>query len=43
MADESENRERLAGLLNEVAVEEGVHPTLIDGVRVGRHSSPLSG
>jgi len=36
-----ENRERLAGLLNEIAVDEGIHPTLIDGVGVARHSSSL--
>ncbi len=41
MADENSDRERLAFLLNEVAVEEGVHPTLVDGVRVARHSSRL--
>jgi len=37
----NESCERLAFLLNEVAIDEGVHPTLIDGVRVARHSSPL--
>jgi AraC-like DNA-binding protein len=41
MANEKESRERLATLLNEVAVEEGVHDTLIKGVRVARHSSTL--
>src|SRR4051812_28980546 len=33
--------ERLASLLGEVAVHEGMHPTLIDGVRVLRRSEPL--
>src|SRR5687767_10170512 len=42
MAQDKESRERLATLLNEVAIEEGVHPTLIEGVRVARHSSPLA-
>src|SRR4030095_14757641 len=41
MAVENENRERLALLLNEVAAKEGIHPTLVEGVRVARHSSPL--
>ena len=41
MANENQSRERLAILLNEVAVEEGIHPTLIEGVGVARHSSPL--
>lgn len=36
-----ESLKRLASLLNKIAVDEGVHPTLIDGVRVARHSSPL--
>ena len=37
----NENRERLASLLNEVATKEGIHPTLIEGVGVARHSSSL--
>jgi AraC-like DNA-binding protein len=37
----NEHRERLACLLKEIAVNEGVHPTLIEGVRVARHSTPL--
>jgi len=37
----NEHRERLALLLQEIAVNEGVHPTLIEGVRVARHSTPL--
>jgi hypothetical protein len=36
---EKENRERIARLLNEVAVKEGIHPTRIEGVGVARHSS----
>ncbi|WP_425614171.1 AraC family transcriptional regulator [Anatilimnocola sp. NA78] len=39
VADESS--ERLAFLLNKVAIEEGVHNTLVDGVRVARHSTVL--
>jgi AraC-like DNA-binding protein len=42
MANESQSRERLALLLNEVATKEGIHPTLIEGVGVARHSSPLA-
>ena len=34
-------RERLALLLNEVAVQEGIHPTLVPGVAVARHSTTL--
>ena len=34
-------RKRLATLLDEVAVHEGLHPTCIDGVRVFRRSEPL--
>jgi AraC-like DNA-binding protein len=41
MQNDNENRERLAILLDEVAAEEGIHETLIEGVRVARHSSPL--
>jgi AraC-like DNA-binding protein len=37
----NDNRKRLASLLNEVAAHEGIHQTLVDGVRVARHSSPL--
>jgi AraC-like DNA-binding protein len=36
-----DNRERLARLLGEVAVDEGLHPTPVDGVRVLRRSEPL--
>jgi AraC-like DNA-binding protein len=42
MAEDNESRKRLAILLNEVAIKEGVHETLIEGVRVARHSSPLA-
>jgi AraC-like DNA-binding protein len=41
MDDRDDNRRRLARLLDEVAVHEGRHPTLIDGVRVYRRSQPL--
>src|SRR5687768_16873042 len=36
-----ENSDRLAFLLNEVAAKEGIHPTLVEGVRVARHSKTL--
>src|SRR3954462_8237170 len=36
-----DNRKRLARLLGEVAVHEGLHLTPIDGVRVLRRSEPL--
>ena len=36
-----DSRKRLASLLNEVAVHEGLHPTLIAGVQVLRRSQPL--
>jgi AraC-like DNA-binding protein len=39
MANKNEHRERLARLLNEVAVDEGIHPTRVEGVGVARHSS----
>jgi len=41
MAVKNETRERLARLLDEVAVNEGIHPTLVEGVGVCRHSSSL--
>lgn len=41
MPVEPQRRQRLARLLNEVAVDEGIHPTRIEGVGVARHSSPL--
>jgi AraC-like DNA-binding protein len=37
---QNDNRGRLATLLNEVAAEEGIYQTLVDGVRVARHSKP---
>jgi AraC-like DNA-binding protein len=40
MDGQNESRKRLATLLNEVVVQEGVHQTLVDGVRVARHSKP---
>lgn len=39
MKPESDNSERLASLLNEVAVQEGRHPTLVEGVEVVRVST----
>jgi AraC-like DNA-binding protein len=41
MDGQNDNRKWLASLLNEVAAHEGVHQTLVDGVRVARHSKPL--
>jgi len=41
MAVENGIRERLALLLDEVAVHEGIHPTLVEGVGVARHSNTL--
>src|SRR3954449_5320472 len=38
MDEQARYRERLAGLLGEIAVEEGLQPTLIDGVHVFRGS-----
>ena len=38
MDGQNENRKRLARLLNGVADQEGIHQTLIEGVRVARHS-----
>ncbi len=42
MAEDKESRERLATLLNEVAAKEGIHQTLIEGVGVARHTTPLA-
>ena len=42
MNSQNDHRTRLARLLNEVAVEEGVHSTLIEGVEVVRRSQPMS-
>jgi AraC-like DNA-binding protein len=41
MNDQSDNRARLARLLGEVAVHEGIQRTLIDGVNVGRVSTSV--
>jgi hypothetical protein len=38
MKEKSDNRKRLASLLNEVAVHEGIHRTLVEGVEVARIS-----
>ncbi len=40
MDGQEENRKRLARLLDEVAAQEGIHQTPIEGVRVARHSAP---
>lgn len=40
MDGQNDNRKRLTRLLNEAAAQEGIHPTLVEGVRVGRHSEP---
>jgi AraC-like DNA-binding protein len=41
MTIDNERRERFACLLNAVATKEGIHPTLVEGVGVARHSSSL--
>ncbi len=41
MVVDNEQRERLADLLNKVADKEGIHPTLVAGVGVARHSTSL--
>ncbi|SRR5579883_519376 len=41
MNGQSNNRQRLASLLNEVAVHEGTHRTPVDGVEVARVSRPV--
>jgi AraC-like DNA-binding protein len=41
MDGQNDNRKRLASLLNEVAVHEGTHRTLVDGVEVTRVSKPV--
>ena len=38
MNSQNNNQKRLAALLNEVAFDEGIHKTLVDGVFVIRHS-----
>ena len=37
----SDNRKRLASLLDEVAVHEGTHRTLVEGVEVSRVTKPV--
>jgi AraC-like DNA-binding protein len=39
MGEQIDIRKRIASLLNEVAVQEGAHPTLVDGVQVTRTST----
>ncbi|AGA29928.1 AraC family transcriptional regulator [Singulisphaera acidiphila] len=41
MDGQADNRKRLASLLDEVAVDEGMRQTLIEGVQVFRRSEPL--
>lgn len=41
MDGQNDNPKRLASLLNKVAVHEGMHPTLVEGVRVIRISQPM--
>jgi len=41
MDGQNDNPKRLASLLNEVAVHEGMHPTLVEGVQVIRISQPM--
>jgi AraC-like DNA-binding protein len=41
MSDQGDNRQRLASLLDEVAVQEGVQRTLVEGVEVVRVSQPV--
>src|SRR5271165_5239198 len=40
MNDQTDNRKRLASLLNEVSVDEGTQRTLVEGVEVTRRSRP---
>jgi AraC-like DNA-binding protein len=42
MNGQGDNRKRLASLLSEVAVHEGIHRTPVEGVEVARVSQPLS-
>src|SRR4051794_29326300 len=37
----NDTRTRIARLLDELAVREGTHPTLVDGVQVSRASKPM--
>src|ERR1700722_15035001 len=41
MKGQSDNRERLAKILGDVAVNEGMHRTLVEGVEVARVSKPV--
>lgn len=41
MKDQSNNRKRLADLLGEVAMDEGMHRTPVEGVEVARVSKPV--
>ena len=41
MKRQSDNRKRLADLLGEVAVNEGMHRTPVEGVEVARVSKPV--
>jgi hypothetical protein len=41
MDGQNDSPKRLARLLNEVAVHEGMHPTLVEGVQVIRISKPM--
>jgi len=41
MDDRDRTRKRLASLLDEVAVHEGMHRTLVEGVEVSRVSKPV--
>ena len=40
MDGHSENRSKIATLLNELAVDEGIHLMPVDGVLVARHTEP---
>ena len=41
MKGQGDNRRRLADLLGEVAVDEGMHRTPVEGVEVARISKPV--
>ena len=41
MNRQNDNRKRIASLLDEVAVHEGTHPTLVEGVQVSRASQSM--
>ncbi len=40
MDGQNENRKQLARLLDEVALQEGIQQTPVEGVRVVRHTEP---